>query len=254
MTDYEEALEEAAGIAESCSRIALSYFRQALLIESKADASPVTIADKKTEEAIRSELSRAFPDHGMVGEEFGEEGMDREYIWTIDPIDGTRSFIRGIPLFGTLLGLLHKGEPVVGIAVMPALDETYLSAKGIGAYCDGVPLRVSGVQSLDQAFVCCGDSSSFASANQQAYQEALFKKAALVRGYSDCFGHSLVLRGALDAMIDPAVSLWDIAPFVSLIQEAGGTYFGFDGSSSLQSKSFITCNPALKTELLSLNR
>jgi histidinol-phosphatase len=252
MTQYEDALEEATEITEQCSRIALSYFRQALLIESKQDQTPVTIADKKTEEAIRNELTRSFPSHGIIGEEFGAEGIDREFVWTIDPIDGTRSFIRGIPLFGTLVSLLERGEPVLGIVVMPALDETYVSAKGMGAYCDGLPLRVSNAQSLEQSFVCCGDSNAFEAAGKRAYQEALFRKSELVRGYSDCFGHTLVLRGAVDAMIDPVVSLWDIAPFISLTQEAGGTYFSFDGTSSIQNKSFITCNPALKTPLLNL--
>src|ERR1700744_1436846 len=108
MLDYEYLLEEAADIAERASKIALSYFRQALLIEMKENHTPVTIADKKTEEWIRGELSKAFPDHGILGEEFGEEASASEFLWTIDPIDGTRSFVRGIPLFGTLLGLLHR--------------------------------------------------------------------------------------------------------------------------------------------------
>ncbi len=252
LNPYSEILEEATEIVERGSRIALSYFRQKLLIESKADHSPVTIADKKTEEALRTELQRAFPSHGIVGEEFGAEFPDREFVWTIDPIDGTRSFIRGIPLFGTLVSLLERGEPVLGIAALPALDETYVSAKGLGAYCDGHPLHVSATASLESAFVCCGDTNAFEAAGKQDYQRALFEQAQLVRGYSDCFGHLLVLRGAVDAMVDPVVSLWDIAPLVSLISEAGGTYFGFDGTSSLENRSFISCNPALKTPLLSL--
>lgn len=252
MTPYADILEEATEIVERGSRVALSYFRQALLIESKPDKSPVTIADKKTEEAIRSELTKAFPDHGIVGEEFGEEAANRDFVWTIDPIDGTRSFIRGIPLFGTLVALLERGEPVLGIAVLPALDETYVAGKGLGAFCDGLPLHVSNTHALDGAFVCCGDSNAFEAAGKRRYQEELFRRSELVRGYSDCFGHTLVLRGAIDAMIDPVVSIWDIAPLVCLIQEAGGVYFGFDGTSSVQNKSFITCNPALRDQLLKL--
>lgn len=252
MTPYGEILEQASEIVERGSRVALSYFRQPLLIETKADHSPVTVADKKTEEFIRSELTRAFPDHGIVGEEFGEESSDRRFVWTIDPIDGTRSFVRGIPLFGTLVALLEHAEPVLGIAVLPALDETYVSAKGLGAFCDGVPLQVSATASLEGSFVCCGDSNAFEAAGKRAYQEALFRQSQLVRGYSDCFGHICVLRGAVDAMVDPVVSLWDIAPLVSLVTEAGGTYFGFDGTSSLSNSSFITCNPALKPALLAL--
>jgi histidinol-phosphatase len=252
VTDYAEILEQASDIVERGARVALSYFRQPLLIECKADHSPVTIADKKTEEVLRTELMKAFPDHGIVGEEFGEQFPDRKYVWTIDPIDGTRSFIRGIPLFGTLVSLLEDGEPVVGIAVMPALDESYIAAKGVGAYSDGLPLQVSNAQSLEGSFICCGDSNAFEAAGKRAYQEDLFRKAQLVRGYSDCFGHTMVLRGAVDAMVDPVVSIWDIAPLVCLVQEAGGCYFSFDGSSSLHNKSFITCGPDLKQALLSL--
>ncbi len=254
MNPYADILEEATEIVERGSRIALSYFRQALLIEMKADSSPVTIADKKTEEALRTELSKAFPGHGIVGEEFGEEFPDREFVWTIDPIDGTRSFVRGVPLFGTLVALLHRGEPVVGIAVLPALDETYVAAKGFGAFCDGAPLHVSQTPSLKEAFVSCGDTMAFAEAGKQRYQEALMKEAHVVRGYTDCFGHTLVLRGSIDAMIDPLVSIWDIAPLMCLIKEAGGSYFGFDGTSSLNNKSFITCGPNLRAPLLKLGQ
>ena len=253
MIEYAEILEEATEIVERGSRVALSYFRQPLLIETKADHSPVTMADKKTEETLRTELMKAFPEHGVVGEEFGEEFPDRRFVWTIDPIDGTRSFVRGIPLWGTLVALLDRGEPVLGIATLPALDETYVAAKGMGAFCDGVPLQVSATQSLEGSFVCCGDSNAFEAAGKRAYQEALLRQSQVVRGYSDCFGHTLVLRGAVDAMVDPVVSLWDIAPLICLVQEAGGCYFSFDGSSSLHGKSFITCNPDLKRSLLSLH-
>ncbi|MBY0372233.1 hypothetical protein K2X33_16245 [bacterium] len=252
MPDYADILEQATEITENGARIALSHFRQALLIENKADGSPVTIADRKTEELLRHELSRAFPDHGIVGEEFGEESADREFVWTVDPIDGTCSFVRGIPLFGTLVGLLHRGEPVLGIACMPALDETYVAAQGLGAYCDGMPLRVSSAQALESSFVSCGDSHAFEIVGKRDYLVSLCRNARQVRGYSDCFGHTMVLRGAIDAMVDPFVSIWDIAPLACLIQEAGGTYFSFDGEKSLQKKSFITCNPALKDELLRL--
>src|ERR1700750_2908714 len=130
MLDYEMLLEEATDIDDRASKIALSYCRQALLIEMKENHTPVTIADKKTEEMIRKELGKSFPDHGIIGEEFGEEGADKEFTWTIDPIDGTRSFIRGIPLFGTLLGLLRNNEPVIGVMVLPAINETYVAAQG----------------------------------------------------------------------------------------------------------------------------
>lgn len=252
MLDLEEILDEAADIAERASSIALSYFRQALLIEMKDNHTPVTIADKKTEEMIRSELQKRFPGHGIIGEEFGEESSDAEYVWTIDPIDGTRSFIRGIPLFGTLLGLMRKGEPVVGVMVLPALDETYMAAKGLGAFCDGIQLHVSSTAALGNAVVACGDIACFEAAGKRQYLNRLLDQAQTVRGYTDCFGHALVLRGAIDAMVDPVVSPWDVAPLACLIEEAGGEYFNFDGVRAHDRSSFISCTPALRDELLKL--
>jgi histidinol phosphatase-like enzyme (inositol monophosphatase family) len=252
MLDYELVLEEAADIAERASKIALSYFRQALLIEMKENHTPVTIADKKTEEMIREELSQVFPNHGILGEEFGEQGSDSDYVWTVDPIDGTRSFIRGIPLFGTLLGLLERGEPVIGVMVLPALDETYLAAKGMGAFCDGVQLHVSATQTLESSVISCGDYPCFEAIGKKHYLQKLMERAELVRGYTDCFGHSLLLRGAVDAMVDPVVSPWDVAPLACLVREAGGDYFTFEGERTHAGKSFISCTPALRDELLKL--
>lgn len=249
MVDYEALLEEATDIAERASNIALSYFRQPILIEMKENHTPVTVADKKTEEMIRSELKKAFPDHGILGEEFGEEPHNSDFVWTIDPIDGTRSFVRGIPLFGTLVGLLEKGEPVVGIMVLPALDETYVAAKGMGAFCDGVQLHVSATRAIENSLVSCGDTSCFEATGKEKYLQNLIKNAELVRGYTDCFGHSLVMRGAVDAMVDPMVSVWDVAPLACLIKEAGGEYFTFEGEETVWGKSFISCTPALKEQL-----
>jgi len=251
--DYESWLEEAADIAEKASEVALSFFRQALLIEMKDNGTPVTNADKKTEMAIRDALAISFPDHGVYGEEFGEEKKGSKYVWTIDPIDGTRSFMRGIPLFGTLLALIEDGEPVIGIMVLPAIGETYVAAKGVGAYCNGTRLQVSPVTTLESAFVACGDTSCFDTVGKMSYLQALQKKTEECRGYTDCFGHSLVMRGALDAMVDPIVNLWDVAPLACLIKEAGGNYFTFEGTETHVGPSFISCStPQLKDELLRL--
>lgn len=252
MTGYAELLEEVVGITEAASRLALSYFRQPILIEMKENMTPVTVADKKTEEMIRVELERRFPDFGILGEEFGEVSKKSDLVWTIDPIDGTRSFIRGIPLFGTLVGLLHKGKPVLGVMVLPALDETYMAAQGTGAFCNGVQLHVSPVTALESALVGHGDTNCFEDAGKMPMLKSLFDKASLARGYTDCFGHSLVLRGAMDAMIDPVVSIWDVAPIACLVEEAGGDYFSFDGAETIQDTSFISCTPALKKQILDL--
>lgn len=242
----------ATDIAERASKIAHSYFRQALLIETKSDRTPVTIADKKTEEMIRKELRKRFPKHGIVGEELGIEAEEAEYVWTIDPIDGTRSFVRGIPLFGTLLGLMRDKKPVVGVMVLPALGETYVAAKKLGAFCDGIRLRASHSTTLESAMVSCGDFSCFETAGKTPYLKALMGKAHLLRNYTDCFGHSLVIRGSIDAMVDPLVYLWDVVPIACLVEEAGGTTFNFDGTDCLESSSFISCSVGLRDKLLRL--
>ncbi len=252
MNPYESYLNAAIEIAEKASKVAVSYFRQALLIEMKENQTPVTIADKKTEETIRMDLKELFPDHGIVGEELGSQPTASEYLWTIDPIDGTRSFIRGIPLFGTLMALLRKGKPVVGVMVLPVLEETYFAAEGMGTFCNGTRLHVSTTKSLGSALVSCGDINCFEDSGRVDYLDKLQKNAGIVRGYTDCFGHSLVLRGAVDAMVDPVVWVWDVAPLAVLVSEAGGDYFTLDGERTHMGKSFVSATPALKKELVGL--
>jgi myo-inositol-1(or 4)-monophosphatase len=254
MSIYKDALFKACEIAEEASQLAASYFRQTILIEMKENGTPVTIADKKAEELIRKRLGQSFSDHGILGEEFGSEVKSSEYVWTIDPIDGTRSFIRGIPLFGTLLGLLHKGVPVVGVMVLPGLNETYVASHGGGAYCNGHQLRVSPMQHLDKAVISVGDVLTFEPSGKTGFLRALEKKADFCRSYTDCFGHSLLMRGSVDAMIDPVVSIWDIAPLACLIEEAGGDYCDFNGVKDITSSSFMSFTPALKSQLIALSQ
>ncbi len=251
MNELESILNTATQIAETASEIALSYFRQKILIEMKENMTPVTVADKKTEENIRAELNLAFPGFGICGEEFGEEGKEHELVWTVDPIDGTKSFIKGIPLFGTLIGLLQHGEPILGIMVLPALRETYTAAQGLGTYCNGHQLHVSQKTTLESSFVSIGDVDCFEASGHKKGLHRILDKAEFVRGYTDCFGHSCVMRGGIDAMVDPVVSLWDIVPLACLIKEAGGDYFSFSGKQTVHESSFITCGPGLKKEILS---
>lgn len=252
MNDLEEILDIATDIAEKAAQLAFSYFRQPILIEMKANQTPVTVADKKTEEFIRKSLLEAFPGFGILGEELGEESTHNQYVWTVDPIDGTRSFVRGIPLFGTLIGLLDKGEPIGGIMVLPALEETYWAGADLGAYCNGHQIHVSQAHDLKKSVLGMGDVYAFQEARKEKLFQALVDKTEICRGYTDCFGHSLVLRGALDAMVDPVVSIWDIAPLACLIEEAGGEYFDFNGERTIRSSNFVTCGPGLKKEILAL--
>lgn len=252
MTELDEILETAKDIAEEAAQLAFSYFRQPILIEMKENQTPVTVADKKTEEFIRKSLLEDFPGFGILGEELGEESTHQQYVWTVDPIDGTRSFIRGIPLFGTLIGLLDRGKPIGGIMVLPALEETYWAGSGLGAFCNGHQIHVSQASHLKNSVTGVGDVYAFQEAGKEKLFHQLTEKTEICRGYTDCFGHSLVFRGALDAMVDPIVSVWDIAPLACLVEEAGGQYFDFQGEKTIQSKSFVTCGPGLRKEILSL--
>ncbi len=252
MLELSKILDTAIQIAEQGGHMALSYFRKAILIEIKENLTPVTVADKKTEEFMRAELLAAFPGFGILGEEFGEESVQNEFVWTIDPIDGTRSFIRGIPLWGTLLGLLHNGEPILGVMVLPALKETYSAARGLGTYCNGHQLHVSPHSEMKTANIALGDAYAFEETGTEKIFQLLTKKAELARGYTDCFGHALVMRGSLDAMVDPLVSIWDVAPLATLVEESGGEYFSFEGEQTIRAKSFISCGPKMKEELLGI--
>lgn len=252
MNELADILEAATEIAEQAAQLAFSYFRQPILIEIKDNQTPVTVADKKTEEFIRKSLLETFPGFGILGEELGEESTHNQYVWTVDPIDGTRSFIRGIPLFGTLIGLLDRGEPIGGIMVLPALEETYWAGTDLGAYCNGHQIHVSQAHELKSAVMGVGDVYAFQEAGKEKLFRTLTEKTEICRGYTDCFGHSLVLRGALDAMVDPVISIWDIAPLACLVEEAGGEYFDFHGERTIQGKTFITSGPGLKKEILSL--
>lgn len=252
-TSYQDLLPEAVDLAERAAKIAVGYFRKSLLIEMKENHTPVTIADKKTEEWLRGELDKRFPEHGIIGEEFGHGSRaGSELTWTVDPIDGTRSFIRGIPLWGTLLGLMHGDEPVLGVMVLPGLDETYSAAAGTGTMCNGHPVHVSPLQGLENAVVAVGDRGCFSSEGQSSVLAKIDEKAALVRGYTDCFGHSLVIRGAVDAMLDPLVSIWDIAPIACLVREAGGQYGNFAGKATVRDTTFATCGGGVADDVWAL--
>ncbi len=241
MNRMEESwIKKAVQVAQIGAKVAHSYFRQTLVIEMKENDTPVTQADKRAEMAIREELARFFPGHGILGEELGAENQSSPFVWTIDPIDGTRSFIRGIPLYGTLLGLLYDNEPVLGVMVLPGLGETYYAAKERGAFCNGSPIRVSNSGVLETAFVSCGDWDYFERAGTSNSYLKLLKGSGSCRMLTDCASHAWVARGALDGMIDPAVMPWDVVPIACLVKEAGGVYGDFFGNESWNSGHFIT--------------
>lgn len=210
----------------------LKWYRGQFSVDLKADQSPVTIADRKAEEILRKKISRHFPGHGIIGEEFGNHNPDAEWVWTIDPVDGTRSFVRGLPLFASMIALLHNREPVLGIIELPALGETAWAVKGKGAFSNGTPLKVSSRPRLKGAFVAVADHYCFRSEKCTFLYNRLNQEAEIVRTYPDAFGHLMAIRGVVDVMVDPLAKIWDYAPCKILVQEAGGRFENFSGNKA----------------------
>ncbi len=210
----------------------LKWYRGQFSVDLKEDRSPVTIADRKAEEILRKKISQHFPEHGIIGEEFGSDNSDAEWVWTIDPIDGTRSFVRGLPLFASMIALLHKGEPVLGIIELPALGETAWAVKGKGAFANGKLLKVSSQPRLKGAFVAVADHYCFRSEKCTFLYNRLNQEAGIVRTYPDAFGHLMAIRGVVDVMVDPLAKIWDYAPCKILVQEAGGRFANFSGNKA----------------------
>lgn len=214
-------------IVEDASKLAMSYFRQLLEIETKGDESPVTVADKAVEKRLRAALSAAYPDFGILGEEFGAEGLDKASYWVVDPIDGTRSFISGLPLFGMLLGLMQDGKPVLGIVGMPALNELYVGDES-GATLNGAPIRCSQQTDLASATLFVNEGEHMLAREPQLLAE-LLKTGATRRLSYDCYPHALVAGGHVDVVVDFNLQPYDFLPLIPLIEAAGGVICDWDG-------------------------
>lgn len=250
MKDLLAAKEAALSWLKPATREILKRFQKKLTVQLKADQSPVTLADQKAEEILRKKIQREFPDHGIIGEEFGEQDSHREWVWTIDPIDGTRSFIQGLPMFATLLSLLRKGEPVMGIICLPALGETVWAVQGKGTFSGKRRLRVSSHTKLKDSVLATADHYCFREKKYLRFWNQLHSKAKLVRTYPDAFGHLLAIRGSVDAMVDPWAYIWDFAPCKILVQEAGGVFANFKGNgNSIREGTALVGNAQLVKEL-----
>lgn len=244
--DLLEAKDAALSYLKTSNREVMKWFRSDITVEFKSDQSPVTIADRKAEEILRKKISTAYPRHSIIGEEFGKNTVKSEWVWTIDPIDGTRSFIRGLPLFASLIALLYKGEPVMGIISLPALGETAWAVKGQGAYCNGQRLRVSQHGSIKGAFIGTADLYCFKEKKCMTLFNRLNREAGIVRTYPDAFGHLLAIRGTIDVMVDPWAYIWDFAPCKIIVKEAGGEFANFTGNKAgIDIENAVSGNPRL---------
>lgn len=217
-------------------KVILDYYSQTVEVEYKGDQSPVTIADKKAEEVMREFFNREMPGCGLIGEEHGIENISADWVWIMDPIDGTKSFIHKVPLFGTLLALYHKGEPVLGLIDMSALGANGSRLHAIkeqGCYVDGQRCSVSSVERMDEACVLSGTVNSFETLNRADQFKNLRHQSRLYRGWGDAFGYYQVACGRAEIMVDPVVSLWDVAPMPVIFAEAGGKFTDICGGLSL---------------------
>jgi histidinol-phosphatase len=242
-------LEVAIAAAKAAGEVALRYFRTGLTVEYKGDRSPVTRADRECEQRVVEVLHAAFPEYGVVGEEFGERPGARAR-WIIDPIDGTKNFIRGIPYFATLIGLEEDGEVTAGVIYAPAVDDLLYAQKGQGAFDRTGRLHVSAISSLRQAMVVFGGIKVFHDAGRWDAFERLVNASGRQRGFGDYFGHTFVARGQAEAMVEIDLKPWDLAAIKIVIEEAGGRFTDFTGAATIYSGTAIASNGAVHDEIL----
>jgi histidinol phosphatase-like enzyme (inositol monophosphatase family) len=240
-----DLLEFAVEVAESAGSVTLEHFRTELAVESKADASPVTVADRAAERACREMIERRFPDDGILGEEYGETRSDAPRRWVLDPIDGTLSFVRGVPLYGVLVAVEEEGHDLLGVIHMPALAETVAAARGEGCWHDGSRARVSSIDRVEDALLLTTDAESVVAEGLGAAWASLATRSRLTRTWGDCYGHALVATGRAEAMVDPVLAPWDAGPLRTVVEEAGGVFTDLSGTSTHRAASGISTNAAL---------
>lgn len=241
MTELRKLLDFATETAFQAGQLTLAYFQTGTQPDFKADDSPVTIADKRAEELIRAQIEKHYPSHSIVGEEYGETNSGSSFRWLIDPIDGTKSFMRGVPLYAVLLGLEIDGKIEVGVSYFPGLSEMVCAASNEGCYWNGRRAFVSETKTLDRAYFAHTDIAAFEKYGRGKALGRILKSTYHRVGWSDAYGHMLVATGRVDIMIDPIMNPWDCGPFPVMLREAGG-YFG-----DLSGKETIYGNEALST-------
>jgi len=249
--DLDAAMTVALNAADAADEIAMAYFGGDFDVERKADESPVTAADRKAEEAIREVISASFPDHALYGEEYGRSG-DSRCLWLIDPIDGTRSFIRRLPFWSTQIALMVDGELVLGVSSAPAFEERARAVRGQGAFINGRAVRVRDCRRVEDADLCVGNLRSLARRNKGwAWFGSLLARAARSRGYGDFYSYHRLADGSQDIVLESDVNILDIAALVVLVREAGGTITDLDGLDiGLDTTSVLAACPNLHRQLL----
>ncbi len=275
MTSHEAELDFAVETAWIAGQLTLELFRLGVRAELKDDRTPVTEADRGAEELIRARIGEAFPGDVVVGEEFGASAEGggstspansepsaadappsackaAERRWYVDPIDGTRSFVRGVPLYAILIGLEVAGRIEAGVAHFPGLGETVAAASGLGCTLNGEPARVRSTPALSEAYVSFGDPGLFTDPRHRAAWHGMMERTAYRVGWSDAYGHALVATGRLELMVDPRMSAWDCGPFPVILREAGGYFGDWDGNETIHGDRAFSTTRQLLPEALDL--
>jgi histidinol-phosphatase len=243
-------------IVKQSSSITMGYFKlqssAALKTKLKKGNSPVTAADYDCESYLLKKIKSAYPEHGLLSEESGEDIRGSEFKWIIDPIDGTKNFIRGIPFWGTLLALEYQGKIVLGIISMPAIGCIITAKKFSGCHINGKPIKVSKVNKIEKSYILFGELRSILKKNYKENFFNLISKSYQSRGLGDCHGHLFVINGSAEIMIDPRVAPYDIAATKICVEEAGGKLTDIQGNDTIYNKSALITNGILHNEVLNI--
>ena len=256
MSALDERLAFALSAAREAGSLILNHYQNSdLAVELKGDRSPVTAADRGAEQLLRDRIAERYPDDGVLGEEFEDRESASGFRWILDPVDGTQSFVHGVPLFGTLIGLESDERMVLGVCRFPALDEVVYAATDSGAWwqvANKQPkrARVTATSKLSDALFCTTTITGWQSEHQRSVFTRLCARTRLTRGWSDCYGHMLVATGRADLMVDPVMNPWDAAALLPIVQQAGGHFLGWNGEASIHTGDGISVNDALKDSVL----
>jgi myo-inositol-1(or 4)-monophosphatase len=248
----EELLEQALRFTKFAGDHTLNYFRKNIEVEYKGDDSPVTRADREAEEILRRLIMDAYPDHGIVGEEYGVYKPEARIQWILDPVDGTMSFIHGIPLYTTLVGILVDGNPEIGLIYAPAMDEMVDAALGLGTRLNGSTVTVRQCDSLGKATILTTDIRNVETYGFGVAHSSLVNSCYTHRTWGDAYGHLMVATGRADIMIDPILNIWDAAPLSTVLREAGGVFMTRDGVENIYAGHGISTGLGLKNEIMNV--
>lgn len=245
-------IEFARELAIASGQLISDRFQAGLFeTELKPDNSVVTATDREAEKIMRDMITAQFPDHGVIGEELGAHNSEAEYVWTLDPIDGTISFVAGIPLFGTLIGLLHRGRPILGVINQPVLGEMMIGTDE-GTTLNDVPVRLRIVDGISEATLLLTDPNLIDRHADTAKFETLRQRVATTRTWGDCYGYLMLASGRADIMLDPIMNPWDSMPLIPIISGAGGVITDWHGADPVHGTSIVAASPNLHAEIISI--